>query len=113
MNNKGFTLIEVLCTITIMGIIATIACLNFVNIFDNKEKITNTSKESIITTAACTYIELEENKDLKNTCLERGCKISSNTLISEGLIDSNITNKEVFITIKNVNNTKQCYLEKE
>ena len=113
MNNKGFTLIELLCTITIMSIIATMACVNLVNIFDTKEKITNANKEEIITEAACTYLELQENKDLKAKCLSNGCQISSTTLINAHLLDNNMISKEVIIDVKMVNQEKKCTIEKE
>ena len=113
MNNKGFTLIELLCTITIMSLIATMACANLTTIFKTKEKINEESKTSLITEAACTYIELAKNETLKANCLQNSCQISSNTLISEGLIDPNIINKEIFITIKKENNEKKCFIKEE
>ena len=49
MNKKGFTLIELLSTIAIMTVIATVLTVNVLNIFENKQKITNQTKENIIT----------------------------------------------------------------
>ena len=55
MNKKGFTLIELLSTIAIMTIIATVLTVNVLNIFDNKQKITNHTKQNIITTPRKLY----------------------------------------------------------
>ena len=63
MNKKGFTLIELLSTIAIMTVIATVLTVNVLNIFENKQKITNQTKENIITTAANVYLELNKNKE--------------------------------------------------
>lgn len=112
MNNKGFTLIELLCTISIMGLIATMACANLNTIFKTKEQISLDNKNNILEEAACTYLELEANKDLKTKCLNIGCKISSKTLISNNLIDSNMFPDEIFINVKKEKNEKKCFIEK-
>ena len=113
MNKKGFTLIELLSSITIMGLIATITSINIVKIFDQKKEISNNNKESVITTAACVYIELNENKTLKDSCLSNGCTISTNTLIKSGLLKEDDVDKETFINIYKENNQKMCTIRKE
>ena len=69
-NKKGFTLIELLATITIMTIIATMASINTVKIFDEKEKSAKKREQEIIEASACVYIELNKNKDLKEQFLK-------------------------------------------
>ncbi len=113
MNKKGFTLIELLASIAIMGLIATITSINIIKIFDNKKTIAKTNKESIITTAACIYIELEENSSLKSNCLTNGCTISSNDLIKSGLLKKEDVDKETFINIIKDHNEKTCKIIKE
>ncbi len=113
MNKKGFTLIELLASITIMGLIATITSINIMKIFDSKKELTDTSKESVITTAACVYIELEKNSSLKETCLTNGCNISTTTLIEEGLLNEEDVDKERVINIYKKDNKKVCTINKE
>lgn len=108
MNKKGYTLIELLSTITIMSLIAVIASINVVKIFDDKEKEAQKSEESIITTAACIYVELNKNEKLKDNCSQYGCDIETDTLIKEGLLsEDDVSNKRI-IHIKKENNEKTC-----
>jgi len=111
MNKKGFTLVELLSSITIMTLIATIASINIINIFDNKEKENIESKENIITTAACVYIELDKNSSLKEVCLKNGCDITTNTLINEGLLNENDVDNPEVIHIFKENNEKKCIIK--
>lgn len=110
-NKKGFTLIEILSTITVMGIIATVASFNIVEIFDKKLEEENNTKENIISKAACVYIELNKNKELKNNCLINGCLISTTTLIEEGLLYKEDVDKEQVINIEIKDNEKKCTLK--
>ena len=111
MNKKGFTLIELLSSITIMTLIATIASINVVKIFDNKKEEAKSNENSIITTAACVYIEMEKNKDLKQKCLTYGCDIDTDTLINEGFLNENDVNKKTVINVRKVNNEKKCTIK--
>ena len=111
MNKKGFTLVELLSSLTIMTLIATIASINIIKIFDNKEQVAEESKKNIITTAACVYIELEKNHNLNEVCLISGCNISTNTLINEGLINEHDVDKEEVIHIYKENNEKKCIIK--
>ena len=99
MNKKGFTLIELLSTIAIMSIIATVLTINIVNIFSEKEKASEENLNHIITTAASIYIELSENKDLKETCKIKGCNISTDTLIENGLLSEEDVDRKKVINI--------------
>jgi len=110
MNKKGFTLIELLCSITIMSLITTIASLNIISIFDAKKEQTIILENEIIETATCTYIELDKNKSLKLKCLNFGCEIKSDLLVSEGLLKEE-NYKDVNIKIYTENNTKKCIIK--
>lgn len=107
MNKKGFTLIELLSTIAIMTVIATVLTVNVLNIFESKQKITNQTKENIITTAANVYLELNKNKELKENCKLNGCNISVNTLIKEGLLNEEDVNNSKVINIYYENNEQK------
>lgn len=111
MNKKGFTLIELLSTITIMTLIATIASINIIKILDEKELENKKREESIIEKAACVYIELNKNKELKENCLTIGCDIDTDTLIKEGLIDEKEISKKERIHIEKENLEKKCTMK--
>ena len=112
MNNKrGFTLIELLCTVAIMSFIATLVSINMVKLINTKEQLNTESKNSIITTSACLYIELKENANLKRECLKDSCLISTDTLIQKGLLDSRLIDKEINVKIYQENNEKKCVIE--
>ena len=111
MDKKGFTLIELLSTITIMTVIATMVCINISKIFDNNESEREKSNEEIITNAACVYIELNKNEELKQKCLSKGCDITTSTLISEGLLDNESVNNSKIIHIEMINNEKKCTIK--
>ena len=111
MDKKGFTLIELLSTITIMTVIATMVCINITKIFDNKDVEEQKNKDGIITSAACVYIELEKNNDLKEKCLSIGCDISSKDLIEEGILDKEDVNNSIIIHISKENNEKKCTIK--
>jgi len=111
MNKKGFTLIELLSCITIMAVIATLATTNVIKIFDNKQNIADTNIENIISKAACVYIELDKNTDLKDKCLNSGCQINSETLIKEGLLNEGNINKNFIVDIYKKNNEKICIIK--
>ncbi|MBE6154341.1 MAG: prepilin-type N-terminal cleavage/methylation domain-containing protein [Firmicutes bacterium] len=110
MNKKGFTLIELLCSITIISLITTIASINVISIFDTKKEQSIKNVNEIIETAACTYIELNKNKNLKENCLNNSCEINSDTLVKEGLLKEE-DYKEVTIKIYKDNNEKKCVIK--
>ena len=107
MNKKGFTLIELLSTITIMTLIATVLTINVLNIFESKKNIAEERTNDIITTAASVYLELKENKELKESCKINGCNISINTLIKEGLLNENDVDNSKVINIYYENNEQK------
>lgn len=110
-NKKGFTLVELLSTITIMGIIATMATINISTSYKNKNKIAENNKNEIIENAACVYLELKENKNLKMNCKQNGCSLSTTTLIKKGLLDEEDVDKEKIINIYYEKNEKKCKIK--
>ena len=91
MNNKGFTLIELIAAITIMIIISVIVTVNLSKISDkNAEKRYKEYKQQIAD-AACIYIDLGKNRSTKESCY-RNCTVSVSDLIEEGLISSDLVN---------------------
>jgi len=111
MNKKGFTLVELLCTITIMGFIATAASINIMNIFEEKEKASTNNKNNIINEAACLYLELNDNKVFKENCKLNNCSITTNELIARGLLKESDVDKPEVINITYQNNEKTCQIK--
>ena len=107
MNKKGFTLIELLATIAIMTVIATVLTINVLNIFESKEKMTKESMNNIIATAAKVYLELNKNEELKETCKTNGCRITTDTLIKEGLLSEEDVDNSKVINIYYENNEQK------
>ncbi len=112
MNKHGFTLIEILATITIITIIASIASFNIIKIFEKKEQTNEENTNNMITSAACVYIELKKNESLKEECFSKGCEIKTDALIKEGILKDNI-NKNITVKITKENNEKKCAIKEE
>lgn len=112
-NKKGFTLIETLMVIALIGIISLILVPNVIFLINkNKTESCENLKKNII---SATKIYVNENKyDLKFTC-DNPIKIRISTLIEVGKLSSDIkdpTNEEVDLTNEKVEvkfncNTKQ------
>ena len=111
MNKKGFTLIELLSTIAIMTVIATVLTVNVLNIFDRKQEIAEESLNNIITTAASVYLELNENKTLKENCKMNGCTITTDTLIKEGLLNEEDVDNQKVINITYIEGKQQIKID--
>ena len=112
-NKKGFTLIETLMVIALIGIISLILVPNIIFLINkNKTESCENLKKNII---SATKIYVNENKyDLKFTC-DNTIKISIDNLIKFGKLSGDIkdpTNEEVNLTNEKVEvkfncNTKQ------
>ncbi len=116
MNNKGFTLIEILVVIALvaaLGVLVTINISSMLNSEDN-DKCHNFVKE--VEEAACVYVGLNQSK-----CLG-GCTITLGDLISDGFIGTEINsctnkeidkNEEVKVTISGDGEKKCTYIRGE
>lgn len=112
-NKKGFTLIETLMVIALIGIISLILVPNVIFLINkNKTESCENLKKNII---SATKIYVNENKyDLNFTC-DNTIKISIDNLIDTGKLSGDIkdpTNEEVDLTNEKVEvkfncNTKQ------
>lgn len=84
MRNKGFTLIELILVITLLGIIALIAVPTITGILNDSKKEASKDQEKIIINAAKTYMVNNSNKLPKDKC-----HVSLETLKSEGILPKN------------------------
>ena len=83
MNNKGLTLMELLATLLVLAIIATIVFTNVTGIIKNKRNESNEYQENIIKEAAESYVADSIN-DAEEVC---GKSISISNLIQDGYLD--------------------------
>ena len=84
MVNKGFTLIEIIVVIAILGVLSTIVTIGLTSTLDNtnKDDCNNFVKE--IEEAACVYVSMSNKKIV---CNREVCEdIPLSILVSEGLI---------------------------
>lgn len=84
MNKKGFTLVELLAVIIVIGVIGSSATLGYIAIKNNKNKIECNNFIYDLETTACAYASFE-NKLID--CPKENCEIPISILIEEELID--------------------------
>ena len=84
MKNKGFTLVELLAVIVILGIIMVIASSSVSKTLEESKKRAKFIAAQEITEIASAYMEAETNK----TCVD------VNELIRNGYLEEDVTNPE-------------------
>lgn len=89
MNKKAFTLIELLGSIVILGLIALVAFPAILNFLTSSQNNIDEAKKSVIIGAAKEYVNDNINSYKKESTLNKN--IQTSTLISEGYI----TNKDI------------------
>lgn len=89
-NNRGFTLIEMLVTIAIVGVLGVIIGINIVGMISRqKEKNYEEYKENI-ENAACLYFQRENPNATE--CAGDSCQIQIPTLIQNGFVKKDMSN---------------------
>ena len=130
-KKNGFTLVELIATITLLAILSLMILLNMVGLKTTEENRKAERFQKNVEEAACAYIDLMDNTTMRNNCKNNsnGCTVYLSTLIdnSVALIDSEsidpYTNKLVtdekdcvYVRIKWLNNNgfkqKQCELQR-
>lgn len=86
MNKKGFTLMEILCVVVLLGIISVIASVGLISMSNNTKKNTYCAKLELIKTAALDYGKNHE-KELNNS-IEKYDGNKSLTITVENLIEN-------------------------
>lgn len=96
MNNRGFTLIEVLVVIVLVVAISVTVGINTTGMLDKQKEKEITSYKETIENAACTYAELE-GVDVDST-------VTINALLTKGYLKKDLKNpqtKETVVSEKN------------
>ena len=109
MNKKGFTLVELLAVIALLGIILIIVIPNYNNLFGEGKNIESEIQKNEIENATKLYLEehcinpiddtYECDLELNNSTYNG--EISSKTLINEGYIDENELKNDLIISVQN------------
>lgn len=89
-NKKGFTLIEILCVIVIIGILSVIATISIVNLSSKSKNNLYCAKIELIENIAESYgikyeLELNNSNELYNGY--KSLKIKVNTLVDAGKLE--------------------------
>ncbi len=84
MNNKGFTLIEIIAVIAILGVVGIIATISLQDTLNETKKMHCEEFLKEVEEAACTYASLTEQevKCTRNSCTPLPLKV----LIARGLV---------------------------
>lgn len=85
MNNKGFTLIEILVVIALIASLGVIVTINLTKTLNDNEENNCNSFIKDVEDAACVYVGTH-----KEECTSSGCFISLDKIIKEGLINTEI-----------------------
>ena len=123
MNRKGFTMVELLVVISLIAIMSILIAINMTGILSEQNSSSFNSVQSKIESAACTYIDMQENHALRDQYKNNssGGTVNLSTLIQKGLIDGEIKDPRngktleeeqstLNVTIKWVNKQKTCTL---
>ena len=121
MKKNGFTLIELIATMVLLAVLATILLVNMAGIKSNEEDAQIKRFKADVEEAACTYIDMSINSDLRESCKNNSnqskCQITLRKLIGDDValvekdeldVETNKTAEEeqdsIYVQIKWINN---------
>ncbi len=131
MKSKGFTIIELLVTIAIIGIVATSASIGINHFIKYKEEKAMEQFKNELESNACLLVDLTkynteiitiDHKSLLECRGQNLCLISTDTLYKEGLIKENLYNPKnnekviehgYIIKVTWTDGLKECQLQYE
>lgn len=115
MNQKGFTLIELIATIALMVLMGILITNNLNSLFSNREEEDVADFKELLENAACTYIELSDPqiKAKKAVCKSSGCTVTTGVLITNSLLDEELKNPYTGEKITGLEVIKISYPNKE
>lgn len=84
---KGFTLIELIITIGLLAVIGTVIATNMTGTLSKRQEEQYEEFKTTLNNAACTYIDLNNQSELKQTCLSnKSCSVALQNLLTSGLV---------------------------
>ena len=100
MNNKGFTLVELLFTILIIGIVSGTITVGVVMLNSTRKEKEYQEFKNTVEKSACTLVELSKyenevissNKTLFECRKDAECVINTSFLVKEGLLSEDLKN---------------------
>ena len=115
-NNYGFTVIELLAIVVILGVIIAVAAPNMTKQINKKEETDQTILDEKISNAAHMYIaKYYSDKVVDGTCNSSTCRFTLNDLEQDGLINlkgkncTNVMAKDMFYLSSDNPNIKDSY----
>ena len=89
-NNKGFTLVELIAIITLLAVLSVTILVNMVGIKGNEDNKNVDRFQKKVEEAACSYIDMIDNTQMRNNCKNSGCSVNLSVLYQDNiaLIDS-------------------------
>ena len=84
MNRKGFTLMELIVTIALIGFVGIVLSINMVKVINNQDEKNKERVKLLVEETACAYAGLSTSN------CDAGCEVAGTTLINEGLIEEEI-----------------------
>lgn len=109
MKKNGFTLIELIVTIALLGLVGIVISFSMVNLLDNQKDERKSEFKSIMEEAACTYV-------LLSYASWNGAYVEGDKLIQEGLVEEEINGYKVSnykVNVSNIDGERKCTLEGE
>lgn len=101
MKNKGFTLVELIGVVVILGLIALVAFPSLLNQIDSSKKQVSDSQKAIIISSAKNYVD--ENKNDYDT--KTSFEIPVDTIIEKGYLSEGIissySDSKIVVTYNN------------
>jgi prepilin-type N-terminal cleavage/methylation domain-containing protein len=95
MNNKGYTLIELITTITLLVIVGLVISNNIIGLFSNQDEKELEELTNKIQDAACMYVETNWDSTKRVNCkYNNNCSITIDDLVSAGYLEEKLTNPE-------------------
>lgn len=106
MKNKGFTLVELIAVIVLIVLASTLIVVNMTGVQSDNIEVEIKKYKERVTAAGCQYIDMGKELVLssgnnctasnsitsRDACKSSGCYVCLETLINEGLIDSDLVN---------------------
>lgn len=118
MNNKGFTLIELIATILLIVLSSTVVVINLSGSTSKQEQSIDKKNDNQITEVACNAVDSISLYSIagftRSQCMAKSagqCRITLTQLIKSGLIDAYTVYDDTGINIQTRLNTDSSYVE--